>query len=200
MLQPQIIEHLQEGLEAYLTDLPEDDFARIWNAMNVAVQRKAWKDEAQEGEATSVRPPQPDEIVLVTPEPVSFFQVPGTDTPEKVLNPMRKIQLVAQRKLEQQLKKQKAEAGQSAAEVNNSEIKPDTKPDAKTETKRAKGPKRPRRENNGPMQDAMKEFFQLGKDAGKPHHQIREEWKKSAQRAAICDKLGEAERKKRKYY
>ena len=61
-----------------------------------------WKEEAAAGKATSASPP-----AVVTPEidRTGFFDVASPTSPQKVPNPMRKSVLVADRKLQAELKK-----------------------------------------------------------------------------------------------
>lgn len=170
-----------------------------------------WRADASAGLPTSAGKPAvliPSPAVL-TPSPRSgYFDVP---TPEKVPLPMSKCTLVADRKLQQELKKMKRGKENDDKHNNNDDGGGDkandkSKPKEKKEGKTEKAKKSDKTQKTelpnkrcGPMQPAMKEFIRKQKTLGKTHVEARELWLQSAERERIVSQVSEGERKKRRW-
>ena len=131
-------------------------------------------------------------------KPDPYFEV---ETPAKVVQPWKKAQLVASKKLEQQIKNDKkgshgaVKCDKDAA--NKSEVtKGNTKPKLAPTSK--KGQRKPAA---GPMGAAMTKFLQdyKKKHPEASHRDAMEAWKVSKQRKKIVDSLDESERKRRRF-
>ena len=97
---------LQEELNDYMASLPGEDLERIWTAMWHSASMQEWEEQAREGLPTSACPPKDPDVETPPKVSVLGFDVPE-ETPEKVLQPLKKAQLIAQKKLEQQARKDK---------------------------------------------------------------------------------------------
>ena len=93
----------QEELNDYMASLPDEDLERIWAAMWHCSATQEWEEQAREGLPTSACAPKGSDVETPPKVSVLGFDVPE-DTPEKVLQPYKKAQLIAQKKLEQQVK------------------------------------------------------------------------------------------------
>lgn len=165
----------------------EDD---AWYAQEWA----AWESDAYDGHATSARGP------VATPQArrlLDFsYEVPSPEEP-KVVEPMKKVQLAAAKRLEKQLR-QKCESKEPKV--------PETKPaDTVPPQKKAKGKAKAKDENeekkayNGPLTEAMKKFLKEKMEQGFPYREAQQLWKTSAERAAITGQMSDRERKRRRY-
>ena len=249
---------MQEELQAELIAWPEDkspgseaewhdlclQLASKWNLGDPVHSRHSWEEDARRGAATSVAPPDNQ-----TPERAPFFELP-METPEAVPLPMKKVELAAEKRMQQKIKN--ASRGQGKKEV----LEPVGHTKQKTEKKRERAqleeawecheggewietmskkkrevadeatedwggwdwwwvgeeeiPKKSAREkmkktavarkpNAGPMGETMQAFVKQLKSEGVSHRDAMKAWKVSAERQAIVDGLGEAEKKRRRF-
>lgn len=178
-------------------------------------QLEAWEHAAIEGHPTSSGAPlATSPPSLVTPTRNPYIDIDALESPEKkTLQPYRKAQLLAQRRLEHQTKlaenkkKQEIEKEAAAEEAKvtekTGEIKPKKTRPAKTETDAdgdEKSTKKSRKAPAGPMQSTMTVWIQKHRqEHGSSHNKAREAWKLSAERRAIVLSLPEPERKKRRF-
>eukprot|EP00435_Cladocopium_sp_Y103_P050758 s1012_g15.t1 len=198
-----------EELNDYVASLPDEDLERIWTAMWQNASMQEWEEQAREGLPTSARAPK--DLDVETPPKVSVlgFDVPE-ETPEKVLQPFKKAQLIAQKKLEQQARKNKS--AEKTEKTEEKPAKPGSKPSAKPGVKPGKKPspksKPSQTEGKGgkkakgtqaPLRDALSKFLKANKAEGKTHREIMKEWMDSAEREAIVSKFDQSERKRRRY-
>lgn len=146
-----------------------------------AKQVKAWRCEAEKGKATSSSEP-----VILTPEPrASFFEVP---TPEKIPQPTSKTLLVANKKLQQELKKNAAKSKQPSVpepEEGKGADLGKAVPKCKVPAKETSDNKR----KCGPMQPMMKEFINKHRKKGLTYVEARDLWLKSDEREQIVSWL-----------
>eukprot|EP00438_Fugacium_kawagutii_P023921 Skav205636 [mRNA] locus=scaffold2404:77442:77984:+ [translate_table: standard] len=180
--------------------------------MHRAVEQKKWRDEAELGLPTSAGGPpgcSMDDVDTLTPQRPPYFLDPPTTPLDKPLNPMKKAQLIAKRKMEKEMKK----AGKVQADAAKEKVAADDKPaDEKVPEQNAPAeespldaapvdaaPKKKRKPSQGPLQDVMKEFMKAGKAAGKSYATRLDEWKKSDERRAVVEKVGASESKRRRY-
>lgn len=156
-----------------------------------------WKTSAMKGEATSSEAPV-QISPLLTPDHRPYVEV--DNTPPKVPNPMRKSQLIAEKKLQQQFKKKmepkvaNPDAGQGDSDCKKPKAKTSK---AKSDGKSAKTKKR--KPNDGPMKVAMDSFIKDGKKRGWNHAKCLRKWKTSQERLDIVNRLPAAERKRRRF-
>ena len=175
-----------------------------------------WKCAAIDGKPTSCHVP----VVTnpyVDPELVTPFRHPYVDiddgmTPEKPVAPYRKAQVVAQKRLEQQLKQsrknQQKSDNQDRLDKVSQPVTKKSKPigkkkDAKQKPKGKKAEKetaRTRKAPDGPMHDAMGKFLvKYKKEHGPSHIKALAAWKVSDERHAIISSLDPSERKRRRF-
>ena len=162
-----------------------------------AFHEQEWKQEAESGMATSA-----GKSKLLTPSPrVAYFDVPE-DTPEKIPAPMKKSLLVADRKLQVEMKKNESKAPKGNDKGAEPEKTPgpsrgETKVTGENDDKtKAKAKPKPR---CGPMQPAMKEFINKHRQKGMNYEEARNLWLESKERAKIVGQVSEAERRKRRW-
>lgn len=131
--------------------------------------RAAWKEVAENGGATSATPP-------VTPAPKNFdkfsFQIPSPP----IVQPYRKAQLSAAKRLEKELKQQaaktvkKEKGGDQGIQEKRKGKKTEAKgkkteaKDKKAETKGKK--KETKKQSKGPMEEAKKDYMAEAKRQG----------------------------------
>ena len=154
-----------------------------------------WREQAVNGQPTSASPPL--EVTPICKAP--YLEVPKS-TPEKVPNPLKKVALAAEKKLQQKLAnmgpgcepegvkpfEQKKDASSKRKKLNPDEaMQPQSKPKKDM--------------SNGPMQEAMQRYFQKGKDKGMSYNEIRKQWKCSKARAKIIASMPSPERRKRRF-
>ena len=184
--------------------------------------QQEWARAASEGEPTSSHVPVTNPYVdpeLVTPFRNPYVDIADDMTPEKPVAPYRKAQVVAQKKLEQQLRQsqrnQKKSDNQDTADKVNAKVtekgakgvKPKNtgnKKDAKPKKPKGKKTEKPcvgtRKAPDGPMQAAMGSFLKkYKKDHGPDHRKALAAWKVSDERRAIIDSLDLPERKRRRF-
>ena len=222
----------------------------------------SWEEDAKTGAPTSAAPPaKPDDK---TPERAAFFDVP-LETPEAVPLPMKKVELAAEKRMQQQIKNSKGkvkhahqcerdsvaeaeelvgeraetnemkkqkkkhgdgewiesknakkqkedsanESGQywNEWELEDEQMEPEkarkkekkAKKEKEQSGEKTEKPKKTRKPNDGPLGLAMGVFLAKRKSKKVPHWEAMAEWKVSAERQAIVDRLGEAERKRRRF-
>ena len=176
---------------------------------------KQWEKDAGEGLATSSSPPM-SEPAVVTPSRNPYVEIPDSDTPMKVLMPYRKAQMVAEKKLELQLKQQKDKPPETQSDKTKpppeeSTKRPKTPKTAKTTkstkttktTKSAKpakpSTKKQRKASAGPMQVTMAAFLKAKKEKGFSHRDAVAAWMVSGERRKIVESLGASECKRRRF-
>ena len=193
----------------FIAGLPEEDLERIWEAMWIAAE---WKDHAERGVPTSSAQPSPTE----TPSKVPFVPV-EEQTPEKVLKPFRKAQLMATKRLQHQIRNKTDDdpgaASQAQAQPSKkptSSRKPTQKPakaqkSKKEEKKNAKSKTntktktKSKAKGQGPLQEALALFVKARRAEGLTHREIMAMWKESEERAEIVAQLDPSEVKRRRY-
>ena len=171
-----------------------------------------WIKTGRTGRPSSSRAPSQ---TRKTPDRAPLFVVPE-NSPEKVVHPMRKVQLTAEKRMQQQLKvqangsakgkakepapKDKTPKKQSKAEAKAKAKAKAPKEQSKAEAKaKAKTTAKTRKKHDGPMKEAMDAFFAAQKEAGVPWKDARQAWLKSDERSEIIATMGEAERKRRRF-
>ncbi|CAK9078985.1 unnamed protein product, partial [Durusdinium trenchii] len=138
-----------------------------------------WKRSASCGEASSATPPVVIEPAVTPQGHKTYFEV---ETPTKIPNPLKKVQLMAEKKLEQQLKRQKKDdAGgpQVPAAAGTT-----TGSSGKGGKKKIESGKK-RKPNNGPMKIAMDKFIAKKRAKGFSYKDSLRLWSTSKQRQAI---------------
>ena len=193
-----------------MASLPDEDLERIWAAMWHCSATQEWEEQAREGLPTSACAPKGSDVETPPKVSVLGFDVPE-DTPEKVLQPYKKAQLIAQKKLEQQARKEKT--AENAEEKSGKTTKPGVvatrkKPGKKPGKKPAPKSKVPTNKKQrcqtakgtqGPLREALAQFVKGKKAEGKPYREIMKEWMESSERDAIVSKFDQSERKRRRY-
>lgn len=196
---------LQEELNDYMASLPGEDLERIWTAMWHSASMQEWEEQAREGLPTSACPPKDPDVETPPKVSVLGFDVPE-ETPEKVLQPLKKAQLIAQKKLEQQARKDKTT--EKAKQKKSKSAKPDAKPGKKPGKKPAPKSKsckangkgcQKAKGTQGPLQKALAQFVKANKAEGKAYREIMKEWMESSEREAIVSTFDQSERKRRRY-
>ena len=153
-----------------------------------------WKKSASRGEATSATPPAVIEPAVTPKGHKPYFEV---DTPAKIPNPLKKVQLVAEKKLEQQLKRQKKPNDAGDPEVSAAAGKTETSSGGGGKKKSQSGKKR--KPNNGPMKVALDQFIAKKRAKGFSYMESLKLWSTSKQRQAIVDSLSPEERRRRRF-
>eukprot|EP00435_Cladocopium_sp_Y103_P001763 s657_g1.t1 len=162
-----------------------------------------WESDAFDGHATSARGP------VSTPQArrlLDFSNEVHTPPGPKVVDPMKKVQLAAAKRLEKQLR-QNGESQEPKV--------PETKPTAKVNGKgknakgknakgknakgKAKDDEKPKKVYSGPLTEAMKKFLKEKKEQGLSHREAQQLWKSSDERSAITGPMSDRERKRRRY-
>lgn len=122
----------------------------------------------------------------------------GLPTPPPI-EPMKKTQLAAAKRLEKELRLAKFSKGKEEAAKSKKKA---LKVEAKT-----KGPQRVQNQkaekkdlSGGPMISAMKRFVDQRKAEGTSHHDAQRLWKNSEERRSIVEQMSESERKRRRYW
>lgn len=195
--------------------------------------QEEWERVAKQGKPTSSHVPLVTnpyvDPALITPVRHPYVDVDGDMTPEKPVAPYRKGQVLAQKRLEQQLKQsrknqkksdnqegldkvnakvtKKENAAKTPAEKGCKAVKPKSNGKKKAATsKKANGKKtgkptvRTRKAPDGPMQVAMGCFLEkYKKDNGPNHRNALAAWKVSAERGSIIASLDPSERKRRRF-
>ena len=178
----------------------EKDFQGGWVEVKPASEQtiREWKKEAKAGSPTSAAPPQE-----VTPTRQAYME-PPKDTPDKIPKPLAKVQLAADKRMQQKIARIK-KAGNPAEEPSTHEAACPAKPKSedsapkKAKEKASKKPEKKRDMSQGPMQKAMAKFFSAKRSEGMVYKDIQQAWRKSASRAKIIAKMSPAERKKRRF-
>lgn len=148
-----------------------------------------------------------------TPKGQAYLEIPEV-SPEKVAQPYRKAQILAQKRMAAQIKKNgqvntdpveepnppkdeklegKAKVPKKKSAGKPKAVKPKKPKTAKTEHKN------PRKPSDGPMQAAMKKFITEQKAQGSTHQEALKSWKFSSERAEIVSSLDLQEAKRRRY-
>lgn len=173
-----------------------------------------WLREAQSGQATSISPPHE----ITPPCKMNFFNVDDGNTPQKVPQPIHKVQLTANKRMQQQLKKLEKNRKSQPGDGGRDDVVPPTDgvpaKEAKTsarekisgvdqpESFEKKLPKKTiaKRSNaGGPMQEAMAKFFEKKKAHGMSHREAQQAWLVSKARSRIIAAMPSPERRKRRF-
>jgi len=156
---------------------------------------QAWQERAFNGEAASAKAPS---AVTPPPRPRDFsVEVPTPD--QKTIDPLRKTQLAAAKRLEKELKGAKNKKLEPAG--SSQKKKPSSKKTKKTKGKESeKGEAgKKRKASDGPMMKAMSEFVKEARAAGSSYKEALSAWKNSKEREAIVMSLPAHEVKRRRY-
>ena len=167
----------------------------------------AWKEVAENGGPTSASPP-------VTPAPKTFdkfsFQIP---TPP-IVQPYKKAQLSAAKRLEKELKQQAVKNVKKEKGGDQRVLDKSKKTDAKGKTTDAKGKKtetkgkkaeskgkkaETKKQSKGPMEEAKKDYMAEAKRQGLSYKDSLWAWSQSEERYNIVSSMSESERKRRRY-
>ena len=151
------------------------------------------------------------------PKRQAYLEIPEV-SPEKIAQPYRKAQFLAQKRMAAQIKKNgHVNAGPVEEPIPNSSknakleskatvpkgkaaVKPKAKKPKKEQTKTAmKARKNPRKPCDGPMQAAMKKYVTEQKAQGSTHQEALKSWKSSSERAGIVASVDLQEAKRRRY-
>ena len=193
------------------------------------IPRDVWEKEANTGQPTSSSPPPPPEdLVTPSRRHPSFFEVDATTPETKPLLPYRKAQVTAKKRMEAQLRqakkgqgvhnedakgasamnkgksKDKKNGSTSKNKKNTSKGKKDKntkdKKDKSTKDKKDKSTKGKGKEHqHGPMGQQMAAFLAKLKAQGFSHQEAMAAWVRSDVRRGIIEKMGPAERKRRRF-
>lgn len=154
-----------------------------------------WENRARSGVATSAYSP------VATPCRLLHGRVQVKDeTPPKVIQPYRKTQLAAAKRLEKELQnakgrdeKPKSTKGKGKAKGNKVDKKIKGRPD------RSKKVPPKRNHGDGPMAAAKNTFIQSMKNEGYSYKECVQLWMESEERDWIVQSMSESERKRRRY-
>ena len=163
-----------------------------------------WFEKATDGAPSSCRPPS----ATVTPraKPFGFHEVDTTPTPCRAVQPFKKAELQASKRLQAAMANPENSDMQVAKKLKTTECAPEPKvdelrvdagqaPDVCAEPK----PKKPRKAGNGPMQVHYASFISNKKAEGMSHLEAMRAWATSEERHAVLSLLPETERRRRRY-
>ena len=137
---------------------------------------------------------------VTTPRPRALLKVPE-HTPPPVLQPCKKFQLMAAKRMEAQMKQAEEKKKEKRSTAEGQEANLSRK--SKAASRKAKPSKKAKQQKagpeNGPVYKTYQAFLCECKSHGMSHSESVKAWEGSDERAAIVNSMTEAERKKRRY-
>lgn len=190
----------------------DDDYfallANQWDMYEGSAEYARWWSDSNRGCPASARPPSES---VTPPSKMSelALKVSASPTPVKVPLPMAKRQLKAAIRVQKELMsggKQAKESKESKECPKKEAPKPSEtsagcSAKSKVEVKKVAEKKKAARRSHkhGPMQDAMKAFFEKCASKGLSYAEARAKWTSSKERSAIIKNMSEAERRRRRF-